>query len=69
MALALQADESASGAEHRAVRWLRGRLAWEQRLTELRREAGRVPVDEIAHLRGAGDTSPVPNVERLPAAS
>jgi hypothetical protein len=58
-----------AGAEQAAVRWLRVRLAWERRLTELRGEAGSVLVDEIAHRRGASDTSPMLSLERLLAAS
>lgn len=63
-----QGDEPAAGTPA-AMRWLHGQLTWERALKEFRREADRVPRDEIAHCRSAGEAARMLSIERLPAAS
>jgi len=61
--------ETNSGAAQDARDWLRHRLTWERRLTDLRLRAGRVPGDALAARRDVVEVSPRLADTRLPAAS
>lgn len=66
--MACQGDAGDGATQRAALRWLQGRLAWEVRLTELRREVAGLPRDEVAGRRAPRRPQP-PRADHLSAAS